>query len=118
MNSTTGYQANKAARLAQYKEYKMANLERDRERERWSHLRRQYGLSREEYEQMSASQFDRCAICDRERKLFVDHCHATGNVRGLLCNTCNAGLGLFGDSVKNLKKAAKYVAIHKTGECK
>ena len=52
-----------------------------------------------------------CHICCSpvERDCHIDHCHDTGKVRGLLCATCNKGLGLFKDSVPNLKAAINYL---------
>lgn len=56
------------------------------------HLRKTYDLSVEQYEAMLESQDHRCAICRRRavtKNLHVDHDHATGEVRGLLCKPCN-----------------------------
>lgn len=50
-----------------------------------------------------------CAICGRVTKLVVDHDHETNRVRGLLCSTCNTGLGKLGDNVENLRKAIVYL---------
>lgn len=50
-----------------------------------------------------------CMICGREEKLVVDHDHATGNIRGLLCNHCNRGLGHFGDNIQFLDNAIRYL---------
>jgi hypothetical protein len=58
---------------------------------------------------MVAAQNDRCLICERPGKLVVDHCHATGRVRGLLCNLCNTAIGQLRDSPALLRKAAEYV---------
>lgn len=56
---------------------------------------------------------NRCAICGametEGQKFAVDHCHATGCLRGLLCPPCNLGLGSFRDDPERLRKAAKYV---------
>lgn len=56
-------------------------------------LRYAYGLEPGEYERMFASQNGRCAICQRQKKLCVDHCHTTDIVRGLLCHGCNVVVG-------------------------
>lgn len=75
---------------------------------------RQFGLTIEQYEAMLEGQKGRCLICgttksSANRLLSVDHDHATGSVRGLLCNNCNTGLGLFQDSVKLLRAATRYL---------
>lgn len=73
-------------------------------------LERNYGISREEYDSLLASQENVCAICGKEPKRFnVDHDHKTGKVRGLLCSSCNTGLGKLGDSMEGLMKAYKYL---------
>lgn len=69
-----------------------------------------YGLSLEEYRAMVAKQKGQCAVCKAvPKKLAVDHCHASDRVRGLLCRTCNIGLGMFNDSPVKLKQAIKYL---------
>ncbi len=50
-----------------------------------------------------------CMICGKEEKLVVDHDHETGNVRGLLCNHCNRGLGHFRDNIQFLDNAISYL---------
>jgi hypothetical protein len=45
----------------------------------------------------------------KHNPLVIDHDHTTGEVRGLLCPTCNAGLGHFKDSPELLLKAALYL---------
>jgi hypothetical protein len=82
-------------------------------------LKKMYGITLKQYEDMFAAQNERCAICKgREttmskdgapRRMPVDHCHETGRIRGLLCTQCNRGLGMFRDSVKNLYAAAAYL---------
>ena len=71
-----------------------------------------YGITPKIYESMVDSQGGRCLICDvQSDKLCIDHCHDTGKVRGLLCSSCNAGLGFFRDSVDKLEKAIDYLRI-------
>jgi hypothetical protein len=75
-----------------------------------------YGMTVASYQAMALQQGHRCAICLKERKLVVDHCHATGEVRALLCNQCNVGLGAFADDVEAIERAATYLRNRETGE--
>lgn len=74
-----------------------------------------YGLSEEDYLKLLTDQNHKCAICGKDetvvpkKRLFVDHCHESGKVRGLLCHHCNAALGHMYDSTKNLLKAVDYL---------
>lgn len=81
-------------------------------------LQRDYGISLAEYNAMLTAQGGRCAICrkteaeshtKRGQSLVVDHCHATGRVRGILCSMCNSALGLLGDSVEGIEAAYLYL---------
>ena len=74
-----------------------------------AYYRRTYGISLEIFNEMSKKQDYRCAICGAATKLLVDHNHETGKVRGLLCNNCNTGLGVFRDSIGILNSAANYI---------
>jgi hypothetical protein len=106
------------ARAAQLK-WRRANAEYNRERQRPYHLKYKYGITVEEYEVLLETQNHRCAICNTDSpsgkwKVFaVDHCHDTGEVRGLLCNECNRGMGLLGDDHKRLEAASAYLKRHR-----
>ena len=78
------------------------------------HLHAHPELSFEEYNLMLESQGNTCAICKQESvtSLCVDHCHKSGDVRGILCSNCNAGLGMFKDDPNILKKAINYLNKH------
>ena len=74
---------------------------------------RKYGLTMDQYHAMYEGQDFSCAICGNcSVQLYVDHDHATGKPRGLLCNKCNAGLGMFNDSQAVFVKAGEYLARH------
>jgi hypothetical protein len=73
------------------------------------HLKRRYGITDDDFERMLASQGGLCAICHVVPGTFVDHCHRTGQVRGVLCFNCNNGLGHFGDNTVLLELAAMYL---------
>jgi hypothetical protein len=69
-----------------------------------------YGLTGEDFNRMLAVQGGRCAICALAAPLLhVDHNHATGAVRALLCRECNVGLGKFRDDPVLLRSAAAYL---------
>lgn len=69
-----------------------------------------YGLSRAKYEAMVSEQRGMCAICGTAMDVpHVDHCHATGKIRGLLCSGCNTGIGQLGDSPDRCEAAAAYL---------
>jgi recombination endonuclease VII len=70
-----------------------------------------YGISLEDYDRMFAEQGGRCRICKRKSKrpLFIDHCHVSGRVRGLLCNNCNCLIGFSGDDPSVLMAGSSYL---------
>ena len=93
---------------------------RDPERRRRYQLKGLYGLTLEDFSQMLKAQNGKCAICGnsdpRHRRkyrpsphLHVDHCHESGRVRGLLCGTCNKGLGCFSHDASALQSAIRYL---------
>lgn len=95
--------------------YEQARYQRDRQRTRERHLVRKYGVTLAAYDQMLQRQGGKCAICQApEAEQFkgvfhVDHCHASGAVRGLLCRGCNHMLGVVGDDPLKLLHAVTYL---------
>ena len=84
---------------------------------RSAQLKHNYGISLDDYEKMLASQNGSCAICEKTvaangKFLSVDHDHATGKVRALLCDQCNCGLGNFNENPLLFLRALKYLGEH------
>lgn len=73
------------------------------------HLRRRYGIGQADFEYLLAEQGGVCAICEAANPEHVDHDHATGRVRGILCFNCNGGLGQFRDNAEYLGNAIDYL---------
>jgi hypothetical protein len=73
------------------------------------HLKRRYGLTAEQVAEIQYRQLGSCLICLSGATLHVDHDHATGVFRGLLCFNCNNGLGQFRDDAAVLRQAADYL---------
>lgn len=90
--------------------------ERHRTYYRKSALRNKYGITLGDYDAMLREQNGRCAICFSPQpsgvSLYIDHCHDTGAVRGLLCHPCNAGIGFLEDDVNRMKSAIRYLENH------
>lgn len=81
---------------------------------RKSNYRRKFGITVDDYNRMFKEQNGCCKICNIHQsrykiRLAVDHCHQSGAVRGLLCDYCNRGLGLFKDNSHFLASAAQYL---------
>ena len=108
------HKQNKDKRREYKKEYHKQNKDKRRE----YHLKSTYGIDEAEWNRMFEAQGGRCAICGSEDPkgnhgvFHVDHCHTTGKVRGLLCDTCNRGLGMFYDNTNTLKNAIEYLEAH------
>ena len=102
------------------KEIRQRKLEEDylgtRLKERRNNLKRMFGMSIEDYDTKLDAQCGVCNICGLKcvsgKRLAVDHDHATGKTRDLLCSICNGGLGKFQDNPELLIKAADYLRKH------
>ena len=72
-------------------------------------LKRRYGITEDDLRVLVERQEGLCAICRSRRARHVDHDHATGRVRGILCFRCNGALGQFSENCDWLQRAAEYV---------
>lgn len=89
------------------------------DRQHAADIKRNYGLSVEDYNKMLMAQGMKCAICDiqhdpskKRGRLYVDHCHTTGAIRALLCSAHNLMLGHAKDQIETLEKAIAYLKKH------
>jgi hypothetical protein len=93
----------------------------DRKKAKQKNIVRNFGITLQMFRKLEAEQGGGCAICGRKEtrrrrgkavRLSVDHDHKTGQIRGLLCTTCNTALGLMNDDTKRLRRAAEYLDKH------
>lgn len=99
-------------RRAYVASYKVRYPERVRASDRRQKLRGKFGITEEEYQALLAKQNGCCAICGDhpdKKALAVDHCHDSGQIRGLLCGKCNTALGLMDDNAQRLAAASEYL---------
>ncbi|SRR6266567_3717702 len=82
---------------------------RDLSHEKNMRRKRRYGLPPGEFERIAEKQAGMCALCRVKPPCDVDHCHDTDKVRGLLCRSCNIGLGMLGDSIDGVLRAIEYL---------
>lgn len=102
-------------------EWRKKNPEKQIESKKRSILKKKYGLTSEQFDDLLKEHQEVCAICktknvrpNNKKGICIDHNHKTGKVRGLLCDKCNRGIGLFGDSKELLEKAIKYIKKYET----
>ena len=119
------YQKNKAKLREQQREYYKQNKRAiskrgadwyadNKDKVKCTVLSRTYGITLEERDAMILEQDSRCAICTTELTTpCVDHCHTTGEVRGILCHNCNLFLGNAKDNVTTLENAITYLKRNK-----
>ena len=72
-------------------------------------MMKRYGITIEQKQKMIEAQSGLCLICQKRPAKHVDHCHKTGKVRGILCFTCNRGLGKFEDDPRLIELAIEYL---------
>lgn len=82
---------------------------------RKQNLHYSYGLTIQSFDEMVNAQNGLCLIClklpdtGKKKRLYVDHCHETGAIRGLLCNRCNSAIGLLGENTETMGRAIEYI---------
>lgn len=89
---------------------------------RYKHeIKRLYGCTSEKYDSLLSEQNNKCWICEKQHnpnaqkgRLYLDHCHDTGKIRGLLCGGCNLLLGYACDKPELLTRAIAYLAKDKS----
>jgi hypothetical protein len=111
----------KAERRAKTYEWRRANPDRVKTYNKWAKIRVNYGLTRQDWEAMFITQGSCCAACGTtdpksKRGWVVDHCHATGAVRGILCRQCNTAAGMCEDDPDRLRRLAKYLEEQETSD--
>jgi len=106
----------RAKKINQNNNWYLENKEHVAHTTRIYNLKRKYNLTLEDWDNLLNSQNNQCKICaihfsseNHNTKPFVDHCHNTNKVRGMLCHLCNAGLGYFKDNLDVLQKATTYL---------
>lgn len=99
------YHQNPVAGRERQREWIKANPRKNKD----TKLRSRLGIGLDDYEAMIAAQKNRCATCGDEGRLEIDHCHASGRIRKLLCGPCNRALGQAKDDPKRLRALAAYV---------
>lgn len=85
------------------------------EKARWARIKKEYGLTEFDVDQMLEKQKFQCPICETNIQVgyHIDHCHTTNKVRGLLCQKCNQAIGLFKEKEEIFYRAAKYIEAHR-----
>jgi hypothetical protein len=112
------YTKNNREKINRYvRQFAIDNPEKFKLWSRKRHLKKTYGVTIEQYQEMLTQQSSGCSICNRTimetgKPLGIDHNHKTNIVRDLLCNKCNRGLGFFNDNPELLTKAIKYLNKH------
>ncbi len=96
------------------KAYASSYYQENKDLVRCRSLQKKYGITQEEYDTMFEDQGRVCKVCGTSNDLSkgafpVDHCHITGEVRGVLCHPCNKALGLVNDNKETLQNLIKYL---------
>ena len=101
---------NRERRNKRLREYRKKYPEKARLYDKRGRIKSKYGISLDQLDLLKMANGYRCWICNQNReKLFVDHCHSTNKIRGVLCPLCNTYLGVIKDSVDAAERIKKYL---------
>lgn len=108
------YAANKTQIVENIRRWRKENPDR-----RWAQRLKKYGLTPGDWRFRFMLQGGRCLVCGTDRpsrgKWCIDHCHATGEVRGIVCSPCNLIVGQLGDTAAEIETAALRVVLYIRG---
>lgn len=118
MQSAINYLRFHTESVTEHTQHEYSNLEGAQQRRLATNLKHKYGLTLLAFDEMLEAQNGCCAICATDEpghwcgRFCIDHNHLTGQVRALLCNGCNSGLGQFKDDITALQSAINYLHKH------
>lgn len=104
----------KSARLMAQRKYEKLHKAKITRKKRYYRMLKAHNITAEHFQKIHEKQDGKCLICNLviavdDRQWCIDHDHVTGDIRGLLCRSCNCGLGNFHDSPKLLRAAIRYL---------
>lgn len=85
------------------------NIQDRRKADPLTHRASKYKLTKQQLINLIDKYDGMCWLCKDKKATCIDHCHITKKVRGILCTSCNTGLGKLGDSVEGLQRAIEYI---------
>lgn len=91
---------------------KYRQTDKYKNRQKREYRKSQYGITHKQYLEFREKHGGKCALCNEEfgaGRICIDHCHATGKVRGIVHHKCNVILGMAGDNHAILRKAIVYL---------
>ncbi|MGI4873183.1 MAG: endonuclease VII domain-containing protein [Janthinobacterium lividum] len=101
---------NTEKRNTRLREYRKANPEKAKLYDKRGSFKKKYGITLDQLEFLKKHNDYKCWICNKPHpKLFMDHCHTTGKVRGMLCPGCNTYLGVIQDSADTAQRLLDYL---------
>ena len=104
---------NREKRNKRLRDYRKKHPEKAKKYDLRGRLKKEYGITPEQRNEMFKSQNNKCYICgEKTTKLVIDHCHKTGKVRKLLCHGCNTMLGKFEIYQDRVEMFKKYLDEH------